>query len=307
MKRILITGASGFIGEALAVEGVSRGHSVFAIGAEPDGNACVIDGAAETVALRLPSTEIAPLLAAWRPDVLFHCAGSAFPAQSVNDPSRDFQSSVPVLHNLLEAVRTHAPNAHLIYLSSAAVYGKPYILPTPESLEPAPLSPYGFHKWLGEILCREYSDVYGIKTSVARIFSAFGPGLERQIIWDAIGKFRREKSPVFFGTGMESRDFIYIDDLVRALFRMAELESSSHSVINVASGEGNRISEVIAMVAERMGVKDGSWSFSGIESPGIPPAMIADITKLCMIGSRPECSFLEGIERTVDWALRKGA
>jgi UDP-glucose 4-epimerase len=305
MQKILITGVSGFIGRALAAEGVSKGYSVFGIGGRVDGATGSVGGLTEAVSLRLPSPEVAGLIAEWKPDILFHCAGSAFPARSVTEPSRDFECSVPVLQNLLEAVRTSAPKAHVIFLSSAAIYGQPESLPISEELPPAPLSPYGYHKWLGEILCREYAEIYGLRTSSARIFSAYGPGLERQIIRDSIGKFLGEKEPVFFGTGRETRDFIFINDLVDALYRIGECEGEGHEVINVASGEETLISAAIEMVAEQMNVAGGTWRFSGEEALGIPSTWKADVSKLKGIGFEPEFSFAEGIAKTLSYALRK--
>lgn len=140
--------------------------------------------------MRLPDEELVQLVNEFQPDVLFHCAGSALPAKSFTSPSHDFQCAVPVVQHLLEAVRRSAPVAHIVLLSSAAVYGQPVAFPISEDVPPAPVSPYGFHKWLGEILAREYAEIYGMRISSARIFSAYGPRLTKQVVWDSIRKLQ---------------------------------------------------------------------------------------------------------------------
>jgi UDP-glucose 4-epimerase len=304
MKRIMITGVTGFIGRALAVEGVARGHSVFGLGSD-SGIGQMPAGLAGEAAMRLPDERLVQNVEAFQPEIVFHCAGSALPAKSLKQPGEDFVSSVPVVQGVLEAIRLGAPGAHFVCLSSAAIYGDPLTLPVSEGARLSPLSPYGFHKWMGELLCQEYAAVYGIRSTSARIFSAFGPGLEKQLLWDAIGKLKGCDEAVFLGSGEETRDFIFIDDLVEALYRLTENESSGHEVFNVASGTEVRISEVVATVARHLGLDSSRWRFSGEEVRGIPSNWRADISRLRALGFEPQCSFDEGVRRTVASALAR--
>lgn len=301
ITRVLVTGVSGFIGKALAARFAERSHLVFGIGS--------CDGAGESFtdfrALRLPDPSLGELVKTWRPDLVFHCAGSADPANSRRNPKGDFDASVPVVFEMLEALRNHSREARFVFLSSAAVYGQPASLPVAESARLAPLSPYGYHKILCETLCREYAELYGMRTTAARIFSAYGPGLKRQIVWDAIAKLHRGGEVAFFGTGGESRDFLHIDDLVDALFRIAGAEVDGFREWNVGSGVETTIADLVAEVASAMGVAPGSWTFAGVKDAGVPQQWRADIGELAKLGFIPSISLQSGLERTVAWALGK--
>jgi UDP-glucose 4-epimerase len=298
MKRILITGATGFIGRALAESFLEGGtSSVFAVASNGGG---LPSGLAGSVGLRLPHPDLRRCLAEWQPDLVFHCAGSALPARSLSDPAGDFLSAVPVMQELLEGLRLEAPGAHLVMLSSAAVYGQPERLPVSELDPIRPLSPYGYHKWMAELLCQEYSAIYGLRTTCARVFSAYGPGLRKQILWDAISKLRGNDGAVFFGTGAETRDFIYIDDLVAALRLLGDRpDEAPHLACNVASGRETRIDEAVAAVAGALGISSGTWRFSGEVAPGAPSCWRADIGRLGRLGFVPSVAFEDGVRRTV--------
>lgn len=301
MKRVLITGATGFIGRALTESFLAEGAAVYAV-ASPGGGS-LPDGLSGSLRLRLPSPDLHRHLEEWQPDLVFHCAGSALPGQSLTDPSRDFISAVPVMQELLEGLRLFSPGAHLVLLSSAAVYGQPERLPVSESDPVHPLSPYGYHKWMTELLCQEYAAIYGLRTSCARVFSAYGPGLQKQILWDAMRKLRSDLPASFFGTGAETRDFIHIDDLVTALRLIGDrADDSKHFVCNVASGVEIRIDEAVAAVAEALGVPAGSWRFSGEVNPGAPSCWRADLSRLKGLGFSPQVDFALGVRHTVEAA-----
>lgn len=297
----MITGVTGFIGRSLAGEAVARGYSVFGL-ASDSSVAGKPDGLAATRALRLPDESVFGMVAEFQPEILFHCAGSALPTQSFTSPTHDFACSVPVIQNLLEAVCRSAPQTHVVLLSSAAVYGQPTFLPVSEEVVPSPVSPHGFHKWLGEILSREYSEIYGLRISNARIFSAYGPHQRKQVVWDAIQKLANHDKAEFQGTGRETRDFIFIDDLVEALFQIGLRGSRGHEVINVASGVETQIAEVVAAVARHLGRPEGRWEFSGEKVQADPSNWRADITRLRSLGFAPSISFEEGVRRTVEWS-----
>jgi UDP-glucose 4-epimerase len=302
MKRVLITGVSGFIGRALAESYLGSGSSVYGVASLSESAAPA--GLSDLVRLTLPDGELRKKLGSWQPDLVFHCAGSALPARSLSDPAGDFVAAVPVMQQLLEGLRIEAPGAHLVALSSAAVYGQPERLPVSETDAIHPLSPYGYHKWMGELLCQEYSGIYGLRTTCARVFSAYGPGLRKQILWDAISKLRGNDGAVFFGTGAETRDFIYIDDLVAALRLLGDRpDEAPHLACNVASGRETRIDEAVAAVAEGLGIASGSWRFSGEVAPGAPSCWRADISWLERLGFVPAVAFDEGVRRTVAAAL----
>lgn len=300
--RVLITGASGFIGRALASSFIRKGVDVFGIGTEPEAGMTGSGKFSDYRTMRLPDAEFGSLLSLWAPSLIYHCAGSADPARSLIDPRRDFEGSLPVVFNLLEALRESKTLAHFVLLSSAAVYGQPDELPVREDSPLAPLSPYGFHKRLSEMMCAQYSELYGIQTSCARIFSAYGPGLKRQVVWDAIKKFSGGGQLEFMGTGEESRDFIFIDDLVEALEMIGVSSVRGHRVWNVASGVETPIAELVRTIASAMGRKSADWKFTSAHSEGVPRNWRADITSLADLGFSPRNEITEGVAKTIAWA-----
>ena len=109
--------------------------------------------------------------------------------------------------------------------------------PVSETHKPAPLSPYGYHKLQCELLCEEFARLFALPTATARIFSAYGPGLRRQVVWDIFERVLTTGALVLHGTGAESRDFIHATDIARALVRLADMAPCQGEVYNVASGE----------------------------------------------------------------------
>ncbi|MGL4622519.1 MAG: NAD-dependent epimerase/dehydratase family protein, partial [Chroococcidiopsis sp.] len=187
-----------------------------------------------------------------------------------------------------------------IFLSSAAVYGNPQSLPVSESHSPLPVSPYGFHKWQCEQLCLEFTNIYGLPTASARIFSAYGPGLRRQVVWDIFQKIITQRSPTLQGTGRESRDFIHAIDIAAALFVIATTGSMQGEVYNIGSGREVTIAELVSLVLDTL-CYDCNPEFDGVVPIGVPLYWKADTTKLSALGFDPTVSLEQGISSFASW------
>jgi UDP-glucose 4-epimerase len=300
MERVLVTGVTGFIGRAVAQHFAGHGRQVFGIGTRPPENAPLPDLSGYTP-LILPSIKLAEVVNACRPDVCVHCAGRASVELSMSDPGEDFDAAVPITFNILDTLRKHAPSCRLILVSSAAVYGNPRNLPISERQAPAPISPYGFHKLISEVLCREFTSVYGLKTSAVRIFSTYGPGLRRQVLWDICRKSLREKVLRLRGTGSESRDFIHVRDAGRAIFLIAERASGEGEAYNLASGEETTVRKLAELILEKLNVAL-PIEFDGMVPVGTPRNWRADISLITGLGYVPRIALEEGIDTYVSWA-----
>ena len=149
----------------------------------------------------------------------------------------------------MDCIRKNSPASKFINLSSAAVYGNPKVIPIMEDTPLNPISPYGFHKEFAERICNEFSQLFGIKCLSLRIFSVYGPGLKKQILWDINKKIQESKESriELFGSGEESRDFIYVDDLVNAIQLIANKGDFKGEVYNVANGQEITIKEVATL------------------------------------------------------------
>lgn len=291
--RILVTGISGFIGGRFAQLQSALGNTVAGVSRSPAGGAFCWssnDG---------PPTEI---LSQFQPDVIVHAAGNSDPRHSLAEPALDFQANVSTTLGLLEAMRIVGSKARFILLSSAAVYGEPARLPITESDETNPMSPYGFHKLQAEGVCREYHEIHGIDFSVLRIFSAYGPGLRRQVVFDC-GLRALKGGLVLHGTGEESRDFIYVDDVARAIGHVASDSRSSGRIFNLASGEETSIRRLGEDILSALQLP-GDLTFDGTSQPGLPLRWKADMAALRNIGFECQVSRSEGIRETLDWIVK---
>lgn len=304
--KVIITGAKGFIGHALIEYLSVKGYSVMGWD--------VSESAVHDTRYRLVDmtnlSEIETALMEYKPDIIIHCAGSANVSDSVANPDRDFELNVGVTHNLLYAMLRQGLNhTRLVFLSSAAVYGNPRTLPISEADEVHPISPYALHKSMCEDMCRYFAENHGFDIRIARIFSAYGSGLRKQIFWDMYRKYRQTGKLEMYGDGTESRDFIHIDDLKHALYLISVADSIDESgimTINVANGMEITIKRITEIFADSMGIPQSSISFNGIKRQGDPHNWCADITKLRGIGYLNSITIDEGIQLYCDWVNHKG-
>ena len=233
-------------------------------------------------------------------DVCINCSGAASVPDSIKNPARDFELNVHNVLLLLEAIRQNNIMCRFINISSAAVYGNPTSLPVAESHPLAPLSPYGFHKWQAEQLCSEYFRFFSVPTCSLRIFSAYGPGLKKQLLWDLNLKSQNSSVISLFGSGEESRDYIFIDDIVRALDCVIEKAPFQADVYNIAFGEPSNITFVSKTFFDALSWK-GSVVFTGDKRKGDPDFWQADISKIAALGFVPKITLIEGIKRYIQW------
>lgn len=297
MKTALITGVAGFLGRYAARQFARDGWRVVGIDDVPPENAPPL---ARFVRLNLPA-DLAPLLAAEQPSACIHCAGRASVPLSMTDPAGDFRGNVALTFDLLDALRRHAPRCHFMLLSSAAVYGDPPSLPVREVDPIAPLSPYGWHKRQAESLCEEFARVFGVPTTVVRIFSAYGPGLRRQVVWDTCERLLTTGRIEMRGTGAESRDFIHAADVAHALSLLAERSPARGDIFNLATGRETTIAELARLTAAALGVKVEP-TFDGAETPGQPVRWRAEISRISALGFAPQVSLEDGVRGVAQWA-----
>lgn len=303
MKKILITGVAGFLGRAIARYFSQRGDVLFGIDRLAVENAPVSD-LSKYATLELPDARLSDFLEKWQPEVCVHCAGRASVSQSMKKPAEDYEAGPALTFYLLDTLRRVSQGSKFIFLSSAAVYGEPTSLPVSEKQFPAPVSAYGYHKWQGEILCQEFARLFGLKTASIRIFSAYGPGLRRQVIWDIARKALTQPKLILQGTGEESRDFIHAVDIAGALEAVVSSAPLTGEVYNVASGRETTIAALAKMVLAAMDL-DVALNFSGNVPPGTPKNWRADISRIQNLGFAPQVSLEDGIESFAAWCRRE--
>lgn len=299
MPVVLITGVAGFIGRYVAHHFAQHGWRVIGIDRVQPENA---PGAVLThyASIDLPDAALRPLLRQYTPELCIHCAGRASIGFSLQDPASDFSFGPALTFDLLNTLRLEAPRCRFVFVSSAAVYGAPSRLPVTEQDNIAPISPYGYHKWQCEILCQEFTAIFNVPTASVRIFSAYGPGLRRQVLWDICHKILVQKTLVLQGTGRESRDFVHVSDIAQALFIVGTGAAMRGEVYNLGSGREITIAALAALLCQELGFT-GRKEFDGILPQGTPENWQADIAKLGLLGFTPSISLERGVASFAAW------
>jgi len=274
-----ITGASGFIGRHLVRALADAGYAVHGIGRgafeEADRQRLGLgqwqNGEIDAANLDALAGRSGP------PSAIFHLAGGSSVGFSIARPFEDFSSTVSSTARLLEWLRVSAPDCRLIVASSAAVYGAEHRGPIPENAEPAPMSPYGQHKLMMEQLCKSYAMTYGIRSTVARLFSVYGPHLRKQLLWDICSRLQRGGETLDLGgTGAEIRDWTDVRDVARLLVKIGELpQPETFRIINGGSGRGTSVADIANMLIENWG-SNVAVRYSGVVRAGDPVSLLAD-------------------------------
>jgi len=162
------------------------------------------------------------------------------------------------------------------------------------------VSPYGYHARMTEELLAYHARFFGTRVTVVRFFSIYGPGLAKQLLWDAAAKLRSSEGIAeFWGTGEETRDWIHVDDAASLMVATSAMEAT-YAIVNGASGERVTVAEVLEQLREALGV-DVQLRFNGIVKPGDPRYYHADVSRARALGWSPSVRLREGIERYVEW------
>ncbi len=284
----MVTGAAGFIGRHVLRALVADGYDAVGVGRGTEHE-------------RLTREKLSPLSAGL--SLVVFCAGGSAVGQSHEAPLADFEKTVPPLAELLELMRTHSPTARLVLLSSGAVYGDAGHFPTSEDMPARPISPYGFHKRISEELCLSWARNYGVRAAVVRLFSVYGPGLRKQLLWDACNKARAGEHQ-FLGTGREVRDWLHIDDAVALILAVARVASAEVPIFNGGTSVPTPVAAVVAQVFDALRVR--GFEFVGAGRPGDPPQYLADITRARSLGWHPKMDVQQGVAEYVRWFEEHG-
>lgn len=296
--RVLITGVNGFIGAHIAQKFKKEGHVVTGIDISEAQNDCIT----EFYVIDVLKEDVQAILQNVRPDIIIHCAGLANVPFSLEQPMEDFQGNTVIVYRLLEGMRQCGlSKCRFILMSSAAVYGQPTRLPVREDDALKPMSPYALHKKMAEDICLYYVNNYHFDIRILRIFSAYGPGLKKQIFWDMYRKIKETGCLELFGTGVESRDYIYIDDLVEAISLIAMDKQSDHVIWNVANGQEVFIKDIAEIFARKMNIAPELIKFTGKIREGDPVNWCADVSRIKEIGYTRKTTIEEGIAGYLEW------
>jgi len=278
MKHVLVTGGAGFIGSHLTDRLLADGYEVFATQAF---------------------------------DAVCHIAGQASIRVSFSEPEVDLWTNVVGTVNVLSACLDYGV-PRLVHASSMTAYGEPSLIPTPEGVACVPVSYYGVTKYAAE----RYVHVTGARSDVdlavtsLRMFNVYGP---RQSISNPyqgvlaifIGNVLRGEPITIHGDGEQTRDFVYVDDVVDAWLRVLEAPDASGAVLNVGSGQETSVNHLADTVLAAFGQSREAWEIrrEGVQL-GDQRRAAADIAAISALGWSPQVPFATGVELTTAWAAR---
>ena len=304
--KTLVTGGAGFIGSHLVTALVERGDAVRVLDNLSTGNRANLShlkGKIEIIEGDVADPQ-AVARAVAGVEVAFHQAALASVPRSVEQPLETNAACVTGTVTLLDAAR-RAGVRRVVYAGSSSAYGNQPNMSKRESDLPAPLSPYAAAKLAGESYCQAFTATYGLETVVIRYFNVFGPRQDPNSEYSAvIPKFvvsmLAGRRPTVFGDGQQSRDFTYVDNIVRGNLAAAEAPGAVGRVINVACGRQATLLDLIASINRVLGTH--------IE-PAFAPARAGDVRESLaditvareLLAYEPTIDFDEGLRRSVDY------
>ena len=305
-EKVLITGAAGFIGYNFAKYMLARGYEVIAVDNLSRGSKNKFEelkeNGCDTYVTDIRDTEkISIILRNTRPSFIVHLAALISVQESFLYPEEYFDVNVIGTLKLLKTLYDHQIN-RMVYISSAAVYGNPLDLPIKENHPTLPLSPYGLTKLAGEHLTRILSSRFGVEFVILRLFNVYGPGQNPLNPYSGvISKFvynaLRKENLVIFGDGNQSRDFIHVQDVVRAIELSLKTENTNE-IYNIGSGKQVTINELAKKIVQVVG--EGKIIYTKTREGDIKHSY-ADISKAKdKLGFKPKINIEEGITNLIE-------
>ena len=313
--RTLVTGGAGFIGSNLVDALLDRGDTVTVFDDLSTGRASNLAGALERGAILVrgdiresPALEAA--FADTRPEVVFHLAAQIDVRKAVEDPAWDASINVVGTINVLEAAR-NAGVARIVNTSTGgAIYGDTENIPTPETQEPRPMAAYGQSKFCAERYCGWEHRLYGLSTVTVRLGNVYGPRQdplgEAGVVAIYCGLLATGERPTVYGTGEQTRDYVYVGDVVRAQLAAADARDVTGEV-NVGTGRESSVLDVHAALLQASGTPADAFE------PIFAPARLGEIERSCLDVSRAreelawsaEMDMAEGLRQTLESAQRE--
>ena len=304
--RYLVTGGAGFIGSHTVDELVKRGHRVVVLDDLSTGKASnVAEVSSQIEFMRESVTNLNAVREACRAaDCIIHLAAQTSVPRSVKDPIETNLINVNGTLNVLVAARD-AKVKRVVFASSCAVYGITSVLPIPESTALAPISPYGLSKQVGEAYGRLFQDLHGVEFVSLRYFNVFGPrqdpGSPYSGVLSIFNAALLAGTPItIYGDGEQSRDFVYVQNVVDAILQSAEAQNATGLTLNIGTGNRYTLNQTLALLQKITGRP--ARAIHAAPREGDIRDSQADIgLAQKTLGYQPRVAFDEGLKRTWQW------
>ncbi|MCD6310706.1 MAG: NAD-dependent epimerase/dehydratase family protein [Candidatus Eremiobacteraeota bacterium] len=300
--RILVTGGAGFIGSHVVDSYVARGHRVAVIDDLSTGKKENLNPDSEFYHIGIGSPEVEKVFNDFKPDIVNHHAAQIDVRKSVSDPVHDAKINILDAIKLLEHCNNHKVKKFIYASTGGAIYGEPEHIPCDESHPVRPLAGYGTSKYCFEQYLELYSRLYGLDYTILRYANVYGPRQdpfgEAGVVAIFCGRLLSEKSPVIFGDGEQTRDYVYVGDIAKA--NLLVLDRGSGMCFNLGTGIQTSVNQIFRQIVKILG-SDIKPVYEA-PRPGEVMHIALDAGKAKnVIGWEPDVSIEEGLNKTLEF------
>jgi UDP-glucose 4-epimerase len=310
LVRAAVTGGAGFIGSNLVDALMARSAEVLVLDDLSRGSIDNLSGAlgrgAELADLDVrDGNAVTRAITTFRPEIVFHLAAQIDVRVSIAEPARDACANVVGSINVFSAALEAGVRRVVNTSTGGAIYGETGVVPTPETAPAEPLSPYGLSKLTVERYGHWFRSAHGLDVVTLRYGNVYGPRQDPRGDAGVIALFcdcaLGGRRPVVFGDGTQTRDYVFVGDIVRANLRAAEASDLLHDVYNVGTGTEIDLHTLIGQVREAAGLD--------LFEPDFRPARVGEILRSCLDVTRareeldfaPHTALVDGLSATLDW------
>lgn len=307
--KTLVTGGAGFIGSHLVDKLLAAGHQVAVVDNLSTGkydNIVHNESKSNFVFYKKDITEdLSEVFVVERPEVVFHLAALPRVQRSIDEPRETHHVNINGTFNMLQLAR-HFKVKRFVFASSSSVYGDQDELPLHEGMKVNPMSPYALQKYVGEHYCRQFNMIYGLKTVALRFFNVYGSRLDPEggyacLVPKFIRLFKNGEQPTINGTGEQTRDFTFIDDVIEAIKKagLSKEEEMVGEVINIGAHRNMSVNEITNAIKKLV-----KSDLNPIYGPAViePKDTYANINKAKkLLDWEPKIGVDEGLRRTYEW------
>ena len=305
--KVLVTGGAGFIGSHLVDRLVQEGNQVVVIDNLSTGKRKQVNKKAVLYKMDIRSKRIERVFRKERPLVIVHLAAQMNVRHSTENPGFDADVNILGTLNLLEHAVRNGVRKVSFASSGGAVYGEQEVFPAAESHRTEPLSPYGISKLAGEKYLAYYSNTMGLRSAVLRFANVYGPRQDSEGEAGVVAIFSKQmlegRQPIINGTGKQTRDFVYVDDVVEAL--LVTLGEDVQGIFNVGTGRETTVNECYSIIKQL--TKSSCKDLFGAAKKGEQFRSVLDVTSLReRFGWDPQVSLPDGLRMTVEYFQAQG-
>jgi UDP-glucose 4-epimerase len=307
-KKVLVTGGAGFVGSHLVDALIQKGYSVCVIDNLSTGRKENLNPKAKFYEIDIRSLKLLEIFKKEKPEVVFHLAAQINLRKSIEDPIFDTKNNILGSLNVLECTRKCNVKKVVFSSTGGAIYGNSVsngsdpLIPTPETAVPQPSSPYGLAKLTVEKYLEIYRQIYGLDYVALRYANVYGPRqntkAEAGVIAIFIENLLQEKPCIINGDGKQTRDYVYVDDVVRA--NLLTLENNKTGIYNIGTGTETNVNQIFEKIARTINPKIKAKHAPAIKGELQKSAL--DWQKIKKdFGWQPKTDLDKGLEITINW------